>query len=297
MTSEETNPAPASEPAAPEGLEMPAPTAWPIVLAFGLALLAAGMVTSLVFSAVGGILAAIGLSGWIRQMLPGGGEVRVELLPPERRPRPVPEHRGTVEELRVGMPGHRMHLPEKIHPYSAGVKGGIAGGIAMVVPALIYGVVSGHGFWFPINLLNGMVLNLPELSDGSLDLELLKRFHLGYFILATVIHLVISIGLGLMYGVLLPTLPGKPIFWGGVVAPLLWTGAAYSFMGVINPALRVEVDWLSFVAAQFVFGIVAGIVVVRSEKVYAQQAITGLARRLPRPSTMIRRRPPQEEQP
>jgi hypothetical protein len=162
-------------------------------------------------------------------------------------------------------------MPEKIHPYSAGAKGGLIGGVAMTLPALIYGLVSRGSLWWPINLLTGMVITLPTTPDGRPDLDYLSQFHLGLFLLALVIHAVTSVGVGLMYGVLLPMFPGRPILWGGVVAPLLWTGAIYSFMGVLNPNLRMAVYWPAFILSQFVFGVVTAIVVERSEKVYAEK--------------------------
>jgi len=39
----------------------------------------------------------------------------------------------------------------KLTRYS-GIKGGIAGGIAMVIPALIYGLIAEHSIWYPVNL-------------------------------------------------------------------------------------------------------------------------------------------------
>ena len=70
-----------------------------------------------------------------------------------------------------------------------------------------------------------MVLQLPQLPDGKLDIAALEQFHLTWLVVAILIHATVSVGLGLIYGVLLPMLPGRPMFWGGIVAPLLWTGA------------------------------------------------------------------------
>jgi hypothetical protein len=251
---------------------MPAPTAWPIVLAAGITLMGAGVVTNLGLTFVGFFTALVAAVGWTRLVfVPGAGVEEEALVPPERRARPVQEMLGRVQVLEEGMAGHRMHLPEKIHPYSAGAKGGLVGAFTMTLPALIYSLVSGHGVWLPLNLLAGMVLALPETPDGTLDLERLEQFRTVWFVVGVLIHGIVSVGLGLMYGVLLPMLPSRPIFWGGVVAPLLWTGAIYGFMGVLNPALHDVVNWPSFVVAQFVYGLTVGIVVVRSEKVYVTQ--------------------------
>jgi hypothetical protein len=51
-------------------MQMPAPTAWPLVLAFGLTLIAAGMVTAASVSILGAMLTIAGAVGWFRQVLP-----------------------------------------------------------------------------------------------------------------------------------------------------------------------------------------------------------------------------------
>ena len=51
-------------------VELPAPTAWPIVLAFGVMLVVAGMVTNAAVSVLGAILAVCGYIGWFRDVLP-----------------------------------------------------------------------------------------------------------------------------------------------------------------------------------------------------------------------------------
>ncbi len=251
-----------------ESLEMPRATPWPIVLALGLALLGAGLATSLVLSLVGALLFVFGLGGWIGDMLPGRGHVREPLVEPALRSRPVVEKPGTVEQLRPGMAGHRFRLPEKIHPISAGVKGGIVGGLVMPIPALAYGLISGHGIWFPINLLTGMVI--PGMG-GATTAEL-EQFRLGSLILAMVIHATFSAGFGLLFGVVSPTLPpvpGGPVIAGGVLMPLLWTGLCHGFMGIIDPLLKQHVNWPWFIASQVVYGLAMSAVVVSTEKVPA----------------------------
>ncbi len=257
-----------AESADPEVLEMPRATPWPIVLALGLALLCAGLATSLVLSLVGALLFVFGLGSWIGELLPGQGHVREPLVEPALRSRPVVEKVGAVEHLRPGMAGHRFRLPEKVHPISAGVKGGIVGGLVMPIPALAYGLISGHGLWFPINLLAGMVI--PGMG-GATAAEL-EQFRWGSLILAIVIHATFSVGFGLLFGVVSPTLPpipGGPVIAGGVLMPLLWTGLCHGFMGIINPLLQEYVNWPWFIASQVVYGLAMSIVVIRTEKVPA----------------------------
>ena len=52
-----------------ENIHLPAPTYWPAVVALGITFLAWGIVTSLVILAVGLILLAVGIAGWIGDML------------------------------------------------------------------------------------------------------------------------------------------------------------------------------------------------------------------------------------
>lgn len=261
----ETHPKAAGS-AGPETVEMPQATAWPLVLAVGVTLIGAGLATQFACSVVGFGLLAAGLAGWIGQLLPGKGETHEALVEPALRPRPITGMPGTVEQLRPGTPGYRFRLPEKIHPISAGVKGGLLGGLLMPIPALLYGIVSGHGLWFPINLLAGMVV--PGLAGASV--EQLEEFHLGGLVLGTAIHLTFSLVFGLMLGVLLPMmppLPGGQLIWAGLVPPLMWSGVSYGFMGIVNPLLERYVNWPWFIASQFVFGVTSAIVVINSEKV------------------------------
>ena len=58
-----------------------------------------------------------------------------------------------VEHLRLGEGGHRVRLPVEVQPLSAGVKGGLVGGVAMAVVALAYGLLVQGSLWYPINLL------------------------------------------------------------------------------------------------------------------------------------------------
>jgi hypothetical protein len=249
-----------------ETVEMPQATAWPIVLALGITLLGAGLASSLALSVVGGFLFVFGLGGWVGQLLPGRGHRHDPLVSPLLRPQSVAERPGTVDQLRSGMAGYRFRLPQKVHPISSGIKGGIFGGLVMPIPALAYGFFSGHGIWFPGNLLAGMVV--PGIS-GATESQL-EQFQWGSLILAILIHTTFSVTFGLFFGVVSPTLPplpGGPVIAGGVLMPLLWTGLCYGFMGIIDPLLEQHVNWLWFITSQVVYGLVMSIVVINSEKV------------------------------
>ncbi len=116
-------------------IHLPAPTAWPIVLAFGCTLAAAGLVTDAGISILGGVLMLAGCIGWFRQVLP---HEQHEEVPVVDQPVTIATSRALVERIRLS-PEHRAHLPIETYPVTSGIKGGIAGGFAMIVPALLYG--------------------------------------------------------------------------------------------------------------------------------------------------------------
>lgn len=237
---------------------MPRPTAGPLVLAVGIFLLAMGVVTSLMFAAVGVLVCVFGFWMWISHLIPGRGHLAEPVVALSERPAPIPVDSGEVPKLREGMPGYRLRLPVKVHPVSAGIKGGLVAGLVMPLPALAYGVLSGHGIWWPINLLVGMVL--PGVDD--LSTAQLEQYDLRYLVIGIVIHAVVSLILGLMYGVLMPTLPDipNPIAWGALLMPLFWTAVSFVVLGRISPGVRAQIEWPWFVVSQLVFGIVAAIV-------------------------------------
>jgi hypothetical protein len=270
MATEPQVPPPPEGPAAPDSVEMPRPTVAPLVLALGLSLLAAGVVFGPAFLVAGAAVFVTGLGIWIGQLLPGRGHVPEPLAEPARRPRPVTATPGAVERLRAGMPGYRLRLPEAVHPISAGLKGGLLGGLVMPVPALLWGLFSGHGIWFPVNLLAGMVL--PGV--GNMTVADLEQPHAVLVLAAIVIHIAMSVVIGLIYGVLMPTLPEvpRPIAWGGLLMPILWTAVSFVAMRVANPALPGLVSWPWFVVSQFVYGITMPAVVLGVKRLPAVPA-------------------------
>ena len=245
-------------------VEMPRPNVWPMVLALGIVLAAAGVALNIGFLVAGLVIFVAGLAGWIGQLLPGRGHHHEKLVEPSRRAKPVVATLGQIEQLHPGRPGYRFQLPEKVHPISAGVKGGLLGGLVMPLPALAYGLLSEHhSIWYPVNLLAGMVLPGVE----NMTLPELRQVHLTLFVVGVLIHAVNSVVFGLLYGVLLPTLPEipRPLAWGGLLMPLLWTGVSFTVMGIVNPVLAKGVSWQWFIVSQFIFGMAAALVVMRLE--------------------------------
>ncbi|WP_437204690.1 hypothetical protein [Planctomicrobium sp. SH664] len=238
---------------------LPRPTAAPLVVALGVALLALGVPFGVAFAGVGGVLLFVGLRSWIADLGRGAGEVLEPLRAAEFRATPIQPAPGTVAELKPGVPGYRFRLPERVHPLSAGVRGGIIGGLVMPVPALLHGILSGHGIWYPVNLLAGIML--PGMQ--RLDVAQLEQFRPGALVAGLMVHAVICLIAGLIYGAVLPTLPRlpKPIAWGWLLLPLLWSSVSYGLMGFVNPLLSREVDWPWYVFSQFLYGLSVAVVV------------------------------------
>jgi hypothetical protein len=251
----------------PETIVVPAPTVWPLVTALGITLGCAGIVTHMVVSVVGLVLFLRGLVGWWRDVLPVEQHEAVPVPPPERRAAPVQTRLHTVAHLRLGERGHRVRIPAEIHPYSAGIKGGIVGGIAMAVVAVAYGIIAHGSPWYPINLLAAAALPIPS----HMRLEELTAFHALALIIALVSHAVLSLLVGLLYAAMLPMLPRHPAFWGGLMTPLMWTGLIWAFLDVINPTLNQHIDWRWFIASQVAFGMTGGFVIARSERIETMQ--------------------------
>jgi hypothetical protein len=140
----------------------------------------------------------------------------------------------------------------------------------MALPAMLWGRLSGHGIWYPVNLLAAMVV--PGMDQ--LRADELTRFHLGWLMVAIGLHAAISLSFGVLFGLLLqplPQIPG-PLAWGGMLLPLVWTAISYGMMGVVNPLLAERVDWPWFIFSQLIFGLAAAVVVVRSEMVHVPPA-------------------------
>lgn len=270
-------------------IAMPAPTFWPMVFAFGVALILAGLVTNWVVSAVGLVIFARAAVGWWGNVIPDEAHHAME-LDPTRRPAPILVEARSVVRMKAGEGHHRVRIPETIHPYSAGVWGGLVGAAVMAGLACLYGVIAEHSIWYPVNLLAGVVL--PSMAHATI--EQLRAYNGLAFFAALIGHVTISILVGVLYAVMLPMFPKYAPFWGGVLMPLLWSGLIATTLSILNPAMNERINWVWFVACQLGFGIVGGYVIARSTSISTMQSWDFAERAFIEAPGM---RPPREDEP
>ncbi len=234
-------------------IHLPEPTAWPMVLALGATLLVAGLLTNVVVSVLGALLSVMAIVGWFRQVLPH--EQHEEVLAPV--PAEALEEMAALSKERPFADLHQQVTPLVNFSIVAGIEGGLAGGLAMTVPATIFGWIKYHSIWYAVNLLaaGGFV------SWSHAGNDFLSQFHIEGLVAGLAIHISVSILMGLLFGAMLPMYPRKPIFTAGLMFPLLWTGLAYSAMNIVSPIMNERIDWYWFVPSQVAFGLVAGFVV------------------------------------
>jgi hypothetical protein len=234
-----------------------------MVLALGLTLLLAALLTNVAVGVLGLLLFLAGAVGWFFQVLPHEAHESVPVTTEEIK---ITSNR-TLGRTAGAAPQQRKVLPVETFQVTTGIKGGIAGGLAMTIPAGLYSLIRYHSLWYAINLLaaGGFV------SWAGASNAFLSEFHLKGLLAGLVIDGVTCVLVGLLYGAMLPMFPKYPILTAGFMAPLLMSGLLYSAAGIVSPILNQRIDWLWFVISQIFFGLVCGYVVNRQAKVRTQQ--------------------------
>ena len=253
-----------TKPTHAEGVELPRPTSSPMVAAFGMTLLAAGIVTNWVVTVVGLIIMMTGIVVWFLETNPDSKEL---LSPLEAEgPDPILPRTARVAHL-VSDADHRARIPIEIHPYSAGIKAGVIAGIAMAAFASVWGLIAHGSLWYTVNLLAGTMLS--GYSDMTIDN--LMAFHTEGLVVGIVIQVVMSLSVGILYGVTLPLIPRFQMLFSAIMVPAMWSGLMWGTISIVDPALQIHIEWIWFVASQVVFGLVAGWYILRTEKVKTMQ--------------------------
>jgi len=157
-----------------------------------------------------------------------------------------------------------VSVPAMVYTYKAGLIGGALGGAAMVIVALTYGLLNGR-LWLPVNLIGATVVR--DLQTASL--ETLMAFNAAALIAGLALHALLSIGLGFIFALLLPTMPGPPMIWSLTVGPLLWALAGLLVVPAINPVMARSVDVPSFLIAHVAYSLLLGGWIARTPKIAA----------------------------
>jgi cytochrome c oxidase subunit I len=257
------------QPAPDPVVSLPASTPWPIVFALGLALAFAGLTSTAFVSIVGAILALCGCIGWARDILP---HEKQKSVPTFITAPAFTERSAITESDRLTGHQHRSRLPLEIHPVSAGIRGGLAGGIVDICLGMIWGAFSHNGVWYPANLL------AAGFFPARTTMPQLMAFHWDALLIGASIVGCASVLIGLLYGAVLPMFPRHPILLGGIAVPLIGSGFVHSILGATNPVLTERIDWSWFVVIHIAAGSVAGFVVSRSERIRTWQHVPFLDR-------------------
>jgi hypothetical protein len=157
---------------------------------------------------------------------------------------------------------HRLTVHHRtatlLEHYGRGVVGGIIGGLWMVLVAAIYGLISGKGIWFPVNLIGATAMR--EMQGANV--EALAQFNPRLASVGLIIHFLYAICVGFLFAGFLLVLPGRPLLWALVLGPLLWV-LAFLALPLFNPVMERNLDPLSFAVAHIFYGLIMGLWVVR----------------------------------
>jgi hypothetical protein len=157
-------------------------------------------------------------------------------------------------------------VPAWVYPYRAGLIGGALGGAAMIAVAVVYSLTSGRGIWLPVNLIGATLI--PSLQSASL--ATLAQFTAAALVAGVLLHTALSIGLGFVLTVLLPTLPGSPVIWSLTIGALLWSLAGLIGLPLLNPIMGRAVDAPIFFIEHVAYGLALGSWIARTPKIPAE---------------------------
>lgn len=133
----------------------------------------------------------------------------------------------------------------------------------MIGVALLYGWQH-NTLWLSVNLIGATVVR--DLQTASL--AELSAFNPSALIVGLALHMIMSVALGFMFALLLPTLPGPLLIWFLTIGTALWVLASLLTLPLLDPVMNQYVDRPSFFAAHFVYGLVLRLWFARAHKVH-----------------------------
>lgn len=165
----------------------------------------------------------------------------------------------TQDQAPAGRRDDAVAVPEYIYPYRSGIVGGLIGGTVMALVGAATAPFIEQSIWFPLNLVAAAVLPLQESA--------LNQFMLDALIVGSVIHIAMSVLFGLLFALLLPTLPGHPLVWSVVIGAIMWFVALRLALPILNPVMAEYIQPISFIIAHVGYTLTLGWWVSRYEKV------------------------------
>ncbi len=159
-------------------------------------------------------------------------------------------------------------LPVETFHITTGIKGGIAGGIAMIVPATLFSLLKYHSLWYADEPAGGRRLRQLGRREQPVPRPVPPAGSAGR---PRHSHRSPRCWSGCS------TEPCCPCFPGGLsslpASSRRSCGPAFSppSLGIVSPILNERIDWFWFVPSQIAFGLVCGFVVNLQAKVRTPQ--------------------------
>ena len=118
----------------------------------------------------------------------------------------------------------------------AGSVAGLVGGLAMLVVAIVYSAVAGHGPWAPLHAIAATVVGSTAATEMSL---------LAVGVAGLLVHATVSIGFGIVFAALMPrTVPAAPAFALAAFAGVsILVVMSLAVLPLVNPVARSHFMW------------------------------------------------------
>jgi len=164
---------------------------------------------------------------------------------------------GRAEASRGTMPPATQIPVARAHGAGAGqgAIGGILGGAAMGLFAMIVAALMGMGFWAPLKMISATFYGEAAMAQPG--------FAAGPVLVGLMIHMVVSAVYGAIYGTLArPRWSGGALLGWGVVYGLVIWALAYLLLPLVNPlmskAMREGMQPFLFAAEHVIYGAALG---------------------------------------
>lgn len=132
--------------------------------------------------------------------------------------------------------------------------GGVVAGLVMALIAMVRAGANGLGFWLPMKSIAATYAGVDALIGGGTAAGL-----------GLVTHVVVSAGVGALFGVLLPLRPtrGKALALAVLYGVFVWAAMTFLVLPTVNEVMldRVMLSPFWWFVLHTIFGLVLGIVV------------------------------------